>query len=118
MYQTTKEQCQNNIDKRGNIVCSSCGGKLEPIETVDNSRNPTFWQGCTNCEIFDNGVNPEIYKTAVEMVDNNNFRAYNFDEKPKDETSFEFDYWRKSQIKGVTRIVQDIIKIHSGFLII
>lgn len=35
-YMQTKQQCADNIGG----VCSRCGGKLEPIETVDNSGNP------------------------------------------------------------------------------
>lgn len=113
MYQITKEQCQESIDKRGEIVCCSCGGKLEPIETVNNSGTPTFWVGCNNCQIFDNGTTPKIYQTAVEMVDVNDLRAYSFDEKPnKEKYPNDFDYWRKSQIKGAVRIVSDIIKIY------
>ncbi len=59
-YQITKKQCQESI--RG--ICSYCGGKLEPIETVDNSGNPTFWVGCVPCGVFDNGTDPKTYEIA------------------------------------------------------
>ncbi len=116
MYQITKEQCQEQINKRGEIVCSQCGGKIEPIETVNNSGTPTFWQGCLSCEIFDNGTSPKIHKTAVEMVDKTDFRAYTFDDKPNKEKHPEsFEYWRKSQIKGTVGIISDMLKIYGSF---
>ena len=74
-YQTTKEECQNKINKDSPIVCSLCGGKLEPIETVDNSRNPTFWRGCLECSRFNGGVSPSVYEIASKLVDERNFQG-------------------------------------------
>ena len=65
-YKITKEQCQSMI----NGICSRCGGKLEPIETVDNCGDPTFWQGCNKCSRFDSGVDLVTYLTAKELVEN------------------------------------------------
>lgn len=112
-YRITKEQCQANIDKRMPIVCTCCGGKIEPIETVDNSDNPTFWQGCLNCSKFDIGTSPKIYETAVKMVDEMRFVAYRFKEKPdKEKDPSMFDYWRKSQISGTVDVVTDILNLY------
>lgn len=112
-YRTTKEQCQSNIDKRMPIVCTCCGGKIEPIETVDNSHNPTYWQGCNDCMKFDNGTSLKIYETAVKMVDERHFRAYSFNEMPdKEKNPSGFDYWRKSQISGTVGVVSDILRLY------
>ena len=35
IYKITFGQCKKQIGK--GIVCEGCGGKLEPIKTVDNS---------------------------------------------------------------------------------
>lgn len=114
MYKITQQQCQKSIDDRMPIVCSSCGGKIEPIETVDNSNNPTFWSGCLSCNMFDSGVSPEIFKTAEKMVDERNFRAYSFDKMPdKNENMQKYEYWREGQIRGTTRIVMDILEINN-----
>lgn len=113
-YQTTKEQCQANIDRRMPIVCTSCGGKIEPIETVDNANNPTFWQGCLSCMKFDNGTTPNVYGIAARMVDDRDFRAYSHNPKPiKDNDPLMFDYWRKSQISGTVSVVEDIIRFYN-----
>lgn len=118
VYQTTKEQCQSQIDGQMPIVCSCCGGKLEPIETVDNLDNPTFWRGCFGCSKFDSGTKPEIYKIAVAMVDERHFRAYSFDDRPDEkEDEIMFDYWRKSQIGGTVRVVEDILRLQKQFSI-
>ena len=112
-YRTTKEQCQSNIDKRMPIICTCCGGKIEPIGTVDNSHNPTFWQGCNECMKFDNGTSPQIYETAVKMVDERHFRAYSFNEMPdKEKDPSGFDYWRKSQIGGTVGVVSDVLRLY------
>jgi hypothetical protein len=71
-YKTTKEQCANNISG----VCPRCGGSLEPIETVDNSGDPTFWSGCKECCRFSCGVQPHIYKIAKRLVLEDRFYIY------------------------------------------
>jgi hypothetical protein len=109
-YITTKQQCRQQIDKLQN-VCTRCGGKLEPIETVDNANNPTFWIGCNGCSRFDNGTKPNIYKIAVRMVDESNFTAYNYEQQPdKEKQTEQFDYWRKGQISGTVGVVFDILR--------
>ena len=66
-YKITKEQCQQQIHG----VCEGCGGKLEPIETVDNSHDPTFWVGCTHCSCFRSGVERIYFEIARELVKEN-----------------------------------------------
>ena len=69
-YQTTKIQCQKQIDELDN-VCDYCGRKIVPIRTVDNSRNPTYWAGClhgSNSGHFTNGVPKEVFKLARKLV--------------------------------------------------
>lgn len=78
IYQTTKEECQKDIDQIGN-VCNGCGGVIEPIEMVDNASNPTFWAGCNNCQVFTHGCQPEIFKIARRLVKDYHFRYYRGD---------------------------------------
>jgi len=66
IYKTTKDEC---IKRIGNNVCEECGEKCEPIETVDNSKNPTFWVGCKKCEKFRNSVPKDVYLAAKELED-------------------------------------------------
>ena len=99
VYQITKEKCQEMIHG----VCSNCGGKLVPIETVDNADHPTFWSGCKRCSIFDNGVAPEIYKIAVKLVDECKYRHY----PNSDFTNQEEE--RYAQIGGASRLISQII---------
>ena len=114
MYQITKKQCQSDIDKRMPIICTSCGGKIEPIETVDNANQPTFWSGCKKCMKFDNGTIPKIYEISVKMVDEKHFWAYHFDSMPdKEKEPEKFDYWRKSQISGTVDVVIDVLELSS-----
>ena len=94
-YRVTYDQCKEMIHG----VCSRCGGELEPIETVDNSGNPTFWQGCISCSCFDSGVTPEIYKIAKEMVEKHLLRPYSHPCS-----------WA-SQISGACDIVWNVLKI-------
>jgi hypothetical protein len=66
-YQITKEECANRCVGR---VCCRCGEPLIPIETVDNSNNPTFWAGCLSCSIFSPGTTMKMYNTAKELHKN------------------------------------------------
>lgn len=62
-YEITYDECLSKINEWGN-VCSMCGGDLSPLETVDNGGNSTFWAGCKSCCVFENGVDPFVYKVA------------------------------------------------------
>ena len=107
-YKTTFEECKKTI--KG--VCSSCGGKLEPIETVDNAGNPTFWAGCLVCSYFDNGVPPEIYKIAKEMVEIEKFRPYSHINHDPNDNEIMKQYKIKYQIKGACEIVASVLRIY------
>ena len=110
MYRITKQQCQDNI--KG--ICCQCGGILEPIETVDNSDNPTFWSGCLKCSRFDNGVEPKIYAIAKELVEDCNYKRYTYsDMLIKDGDSEDVkQYKTECQISGACDIVHDVLRIY------
>ena len=66
VYKITRETCQSNLDP--NWVCEDCGGAIEPIDTVDNSGDPTFWPGCLTCSRFTHGVPSWVRNIAAEMT--------------------------------------------------
>ena len=72
-YVVNKKECAKKCVGR---VCQQCGRALKPIETTDNSHNPTYWTGCELCCIFNVGVSPGLYKVAAMMVNNHNFGSY------------------------------------------
>jgi len=81
-------------------VCDGCGGKLEPIKTVDNAGNPTYWSGCLHCSKFCWGVKKEIFDIAREMVEKENFVAYRHLEDPRHKKEIkqdEVEYYLDSQ---------------------
>ncbi|NHJ88060.1 MAG: hypothetical protein FK734_21525 [Asgard group archaeon] len=104
-YMITKEQCQKNIHG----ICPQCGGLVEPIETVDNSDNPTFWAGCKICNIFTTGVTEKCFAIATELVDNHNFVSYHSIDSPDGRDKKYEDYYRKRQIGGACRIVGKVL---------
>ena len=63
-YMITKEECQKTI--KG--VCEGCGCELEPLETVDNAGNPTFWVGCQKCYCFRAGVDAKYFDIAQVLI--------------------------------------------------
>ena len=63
-YQITEEESRKHCADK---VCIYCGEPLEPIETVDNARNPTFWTGCMKCSRFNPGTTEEIYQKALSL---------------------------------------------------
>jgi hypothetical protein len=112
IYKITKENCQNQIDNNGNVCCG-CGGKLKPIETVDNSGAPTYWAGCLYCSVFDNGCKEKVFKIAEKMVQERNYRPYRHDQMPDHEKdSGKYKYWLQSQIRGTVGIVIDILNLN------
>jgi hypothetical protein len=107
-YKTTKEECQSQLDKN-NGVCDQCGGKLEPIETVDNANDPTFWGGCNHCQKFHWGTPREVFNAGVLLVDERHYVPYTYIDRPDKTTNPEkFKYWRESQIAGACRLVRDV----------
>lgn len=111
-YMITEQECQQGIDKRGN-VCSGCGGVLTPIETVDNSDNPTFWSGCLQCGVYESGVSKLIYEIAKYLVTERHYRPYSHDQEPDKEKNPEgHKYWVSSQIRGQARETAEIIRVY------
>ena len=101
-YQTTFDECASKI--RG--VCEGCGGKLEPIETVDNSGNPTFWQGCRKCMCFRFGVKRVHFDIARKLVLAGEMLPYARDGNFK--TPEELDYYLDSQTAGLSHNIARI----------
>lgn len=108
-YSITEQQCREQI----NGVCSRCGGELVPIETVDNARNPTYWSGCTNCDVFDNGVSHRIHAIAKEMVMEHGHEAYASIRASKDDSEELRLYYEREQISGTCHTVSTVLKIQS-----
>ncbi len=112
-YQTTKEHCQKMINDNNRPICSGCGGKIEPIETVDNSGNPTYWSGCMKCQMFNNGTIIKNYMIAKKMVLEYNYRAYPWDEEPDKKNDLDkYIYWLHGQIKGTVSVVEKILYLN------
>lgn len=109
-YRITKDKCQEMIDNR---VCSSCGEQVEPLETVDNANNPTYWAGCKSCDRFDWGVTTVVFKIAKEMVDNRHHIAYSYLGVKENHLESEWDEWYKSQYSGTCRTVSNILNIYN-----
>jgi hypothetical protein len=107
IYKTTKEECEKQIHG----VCEGCGGKLEPIETVDNSNNPTFWVGCTHCMCFRSGVEEKYFKIARRLVEDEDIIRYNHMKKSDYDTPESLDYYLCSQTVPVSYVVAKIDKL-------
>lgn len=109
-YKITKDQCKANIHG----ICSGCGGEITPIETVDNSGDPTFWPGCEKCSVFDYGTDPHIFNIAKRMVEEG-YSHYGGDiiSSPYGKSEEYKKYWLSSQIRGTTGLVRQILKIHT-----
>ena len=111
-YKTTKEQCQSMI----NGICSRCGGKLEPIETVDNSGDPTFWQGCKKCLRFDSGVDLVTYLTAKELIENCHFRPYSHIDHDIADSEELKKYKIMEQISGACDVVNNVFQTYKKII--
>lgn len=93
------------------VVCSSCGGKLSAIDTVDNSGNPTVWSGCNECQKFDWGVKSEDFDLARRLIKETDYRPYTYDDmkfEPLEDSKK--DYWVKVQTGGAYKMVYFINK--------
>ncbi len=109
-YQITKETCQKMIDERPNI-CSRCGRKLVPIETVDNSDHPTFWPGClhgSDAGNYHGGTTQEVYDLAEKLICDGETpaRYYNKFEYSKDANHRE--YWFGEQMSSMCDLIHRI----------
>ena len=104
-YMITETECRNGISG----VCSRCGGELSPMDTVDNSGNPTFWCGCKECCCFDNGVSAHVYNIARRLVVEQLFYRYSFYKDEPGETAEMKEYHQKQQISGACDIVRKVL---------
>lgn len=103
-YQTTRQECQQRI--KG--VCEGCGRELEPIETIDNSGNPTFWIGCNHCSCFRSGVKKLYFEIARSLVEKEIIIPYSHMVRKKEDKDHE-EYWLDSQTAGLSH---SIARIH------
>ena len=93
-YETTKEECQKQI---GDNVCPFCGGELKPMETVDNSDNPTYWAKA-------------IWKIARKLTEEGWIKAYpHLDKTDYNDSPEKKEYYLNQQTSGATRIVQAVL---------
>lgn len=99
-YITTFKQCKKQISK-GN-VCEGCGGKIEPIETVDNGGDPTFWIGCKHCMCFRGGVKKEYWEIARQLVKEGVLIPYSFVQKGENDTPEKLEYYLDTQTAGLS----------------
>lgn len=106
-YQVTKEECEAKI--KG--VCEGCGGKLEPIETENNSGEPTYWVGCSHCSCFRGGVDRRYWEIARSLIEKGEMIPYSHMNKNEyEDTPDRLEYWFDSQCAGLTR---DITYLHN-----
>lgn len=113
----TKKQCKENIEKLGN-VCDRCGRNLQPLRTVDNSGNPTYWIGCMHGQKekgawghFTNGASKSTYNLAVKLVLENDRR---FGITRDDIELGDFDYAFQNAVSRAVLVIRDIeyMKVH------
>lgn len=105
-YVETKEDCQKHIWG----VCSRCGGTPEPIETVNNSNEPTFWVGCLHCSCFCTQVTPLVFKIGRALVEKYGFQANHSNSRFEYEDSPErLEYWTDEQTRSACIIVDQVI---------
>ena len=112
-YEFTKEHCATLIHG----VCDRCGGELEPIETVDNARNPTYWPHCPECKVFCYGCNPTHYEIAKRLVDECFYTGYAHMDLPKsipltDQEKWYKEHYRREQINSAVRVVRNVLTIN------
>ena len=106
-YGIDKEQCRKMI--KG--VCSGCGGELNPMKTVDNADNPTYWGGCIKCQKFCWGVDKKIWKIARNLTEKGILTYYGFMKKDEySDTKERKEYWLNTQTSGAIRIVREVLR--------
>lgn len=105
-YVITKEECEQNI--KG--VCEGCGGALSAIETVDNARRPTFWQGCEHCSCFRAGVERKYFEVARKLVENRKLVPYShiLCRVEYENTPERLSYYLDSQTAGLSHTIKRI----------
>jgi hypothetical protein len=107
-YKTTKEECEKNIYG----VCEGCGGELTAIETVDNSGDPTFWQGCLHCSCFRGGVKKKYFEIARKLVESGDLLPYSHMRRIEyEDTPERLEYYLDSQTAGLSHKIGQIHKM-------
>jgi hypothetical protein len=117
-YMVSKAECQRKINSLGN-VCDRCGRKIVPLETVDNSGNPTYWAGCYHGSRgknasghFTNGVKPDVFILAEKLVcDGMVIYGNKSDYKETPESRL---YWFQQEVAGVCSTINRIEWMKSG----
>jgi len=111
----TKNKLQTDYDKcikylkENDVVCEGCGGKLEPIETEDNSGTPTYWIGCIHCGRFRSGIEKEYWEIARYLVENDKLIVYSFISKDEyQDTPENLEYYFDLQTAGLSHIIKEI----------
>jgi hypothetical protein len=107
IYQTTFDECLQRINEYDG-VCEGCGAKLEPIETLDNSNNPTFWQGCKVCICFRSGVKRKYFEIARELVKNKILIPYPHIDFYEYNTPEKLEYYYQCQCAGLSHTIAQI----------
>jgi hypothetical protein len=103
------DRCLEQINNVENCVCEGCGGKLEPIKTVDNAGTPTYWVGCKHCSCFRSGIEKEYYKIARELVEDNVLKPYHsMSRADYSDTPEKLEYYYDSQTAGLSHIIRVI----------
>lgn len=112
-YIVTKQACEEGIQKRGS-VCEYCGRTPIALETVDNANNPTHWAGCYHTDnvtsdswgVFTCGVDPEVYKLAVNLVlEDGDFRV---SRRELIENEDHFEYKFREAVAKTSRCINHI----------
>lgn len=102
-YIITKKECAKFCVGK---VCPGCGKPIEPLETVDNAYNPTYWSGCSRCGRFTCGTTPLLFKTAKIMSE---MKHHHFDvDIPKKERK----YLLSNQLFDLSSIINDVLSAY------
>lgn len=110
-YKISEKACRENHIFG---VCSRCRGEIKPMETVDNSGDPTFWAGCSECNVFDCGVPERIYDISEKLVDSGHIEYSHMDTPFNKDDAYK-KYWRETQIGGTCSLVRKVLQIAKSF---
>ena len=104
-YKISEEHCRKMICG----VCDYCGGRISPIETVDNAGNPTYWSSCKPCGVFTTGVPVRIYNVAKLLVVEHSYVHYNHLLPEAGDSEEMLNYKQNSQISGACSTVRQVL---------
>jgi len=105
VYQISEEICAKNISG----VCPGCGGVVEPIETVNNSDEPTFWSGCNHCLIFCCGVDKSVWQTARKLVEEGRGFTSCKSRHDYEDTPERLEYWKDTETSHLSGQIRQIL---------